>query len=281
MPTVLHFISVGQGNMVLCHLDDGTQLLYDCNVTDENEDDVLGYLDRVIGWGNSIDIFVNSHRDADHMRGIKRIHTHFPIKKVWDSGVTGNTPAGTEYREYMELRRTVGYREIERLKRWTFGKSLLRVMNSKNDDLPDDPNAQSIVIKVQHQDERSQSFTSALLTGDTDARTWRYSVLKHYAKSDLSTDILLASHHGSLSFFDDPADTENYYLEHLRAISPAMTIISVGDNVHGHPDPKAIKFYETHSGGSNKGTKLKRTDEHGTIKVLLDDKEGWKLWDKQ
>lgn len=281
MPTTLHFINVGQGNMVLCLLDDGTRLLYDCNVTAENANDVLGYLGKVIGWGNPIHIFVNSHRDADHMRGVNRIHASFSIKKVWDSGVIGNTPDSTEYREYMELRRTIGFVEIERLKRWTFGKSLLRIMNSKNDDLPDDPNAQSIVIKVQHLDAQSQYLGSALLTGDSDAQTWRQSILRDYAKTDLSTDILLASHHGSISFFDDPADEKNYYLAHLDAISPAMTIISVGDNVHGHPDAKAVEFYESRSRGSDRGNKLKRTDEHGNIKVLLKDEGGWSLWDKQ
>lgn len=281
MATTLHFINVSQGNMVLCQLDDGTRLLYDCNVTNDNANDVLAYLGKVIGKGNPIHIFANSHRDADHMRGIKRVHELFPVKKVWDSGVTGNTPNSTEYREYMELRRAVGFVEVEHLKRWTFGKSVLRVMNSKNDDLPDDPNAQSVVIKVQHLDEQARNLASALLTGDTDAQTWRVSILKNYTKADLSTDILLGSHHGSISFFDDPGDTENYYLAHLDAIAPAMTIISVGDNSHGHPDDKALKFYESKSRGSNKGNKLKRTDEHGHIKVVLKDEGGWSISDKQ
>src|SRR3989344_2581782 len=265
--------------MVLCQLDDGTRLLYDCNVTSKNADEVLSYLGKTIGWGSSVNIFVNSHRDADHMRGVKRIHDYFPIRKVWDSGVTGNTPDCTEYREYMDLRRTVGYVEVEKLKRWTFGKSLLRVMNSKNDGLIDDPNAQSIVIKVQHVDMQSRNLASAMLTGDSDAQTWRHSILKDYAISDLSADILLASHHGSLSFFDDPADEKHYYLAHLKAISPAMTIISVGDNGYGHPDSKAISFYEEHSKGSNKGNKIKRTDEHGNIKLALKDEGGWSILD--
>lgn len=281
MPTTLHFINVGQGNMVLCELDNKTRLLYDCNVTNDNADSVLAYLSNVVGPGNAIDIFVNSHRDADHMRGVKRIHAEFPIKKIWDSGVTGNTPTSTEYREYMELRRTVGFVEVEPLKRWNFGKTILRVMNSKNDDLSDDPNAQSIVIKVQHVDAEEKNLSSALLTGDTDAQTWRLSICEKYSKADLATDILLASHHGSISFFDDPSDEKNYYLAHLEAIAPSMTIISVGDNGHGHPDAKAVKFYETHSKGSSLGNKLKRTDEHGNIRLILKDEGGWTLSDKQ
>jgi beta-lactamase superfamily II metal-dependent hydrolase len=277
VPTTLHFINAGQGNMVLCQLDGGTRLLYDCNVTAENANNVLGYLGKVIGWGNPVHIFVNSHRDADHMRGVKRVHAQFPIKKVWDSGVTGNTPNSTEYREYMELRRVVGFVEVEKLNRWTFGRSLLRIMNSRNGDLPDEPNAQSIVIKVQHLDTQSGFLASAMLTGDTDAQTWRQSILRNYSLSDLKTEILLASHHGSVSFFDDPSDEQNYYIDHMKAISPAMTVISVGDNVHGHPDDKAVSLYEKYSRGSANGEKLRRTDQHGNIRLELKDEGGWSL----
>jgi len=277
MPTVIHFIDVGQGNMTLCQLADGTVLLYDCNVTDENEDQVLGYLEATLGRRKRIDIFANSHRDADHMRGVAKIHALHPIAKVWDSGVTGTTPASTEYREYMALRRSLPTVELERQKRWTFGRSVVRVMNSKNERLPDDANAQSVVLKVEHRNDQGAAVGSALLAGDTDAQTWRYSILRDYSAADLSSDILLASHHGSLSFFDDPADDRNYFTDHLEAIAPAMTVISVGDNAHGHPDPKALAFYEKYSTGSNKGNKLARTDQSGTKILTLADAGGWTL----
>lgn len=281
MSTTLHFIDVDQGNMTLIKADDGTNILYDCNVTNDNENRVLNYLGKVLGWDAKIDIFVNSHRDADHMRGVKKIHEYFPIKKVWDSGVTGNTPNSPEYIHYMDLRRRVGFITIKRRKKWSFGKTLLRVMNSENNDLPDDPNAQSIVIKVQHRDPHGNNLASSLLSGDTNAATWRYSILGFYDESDLSSNILLASHHGSISFFDDPKDEKHYYTEHIEYISPAMTIVSVGNNPHGHPDPKAMELYEDYSKGSDKGNKTKRTDLHGNIKLLLKDGGGWSLWGKQ
>jgi competence protein ComEC len=74
MTTTVHLINVGQGNMTLVRAADGTTLLYDCNVTDENEQRVLSYLFNALGSGAPIDYFVNSHRDADHMRGVKKIH---------------------------------------------------------------------------------------------------------------------------------------------------------------------------------------------------------------
>ena len=282
MPTVVHFIDVGQGNMTLLQLADGTIMLYDCNVTGENESRVLKYLSgvfpqRTVQTPRCIDIFVNSHRDADHMRGVKRIHGVFPIKKIWDSGVTGGNPDTSEYREYMKLRREVSTVTVEARKRWDFGQTRIRIMNSKNDGLPDDPNAQSIVMKVEHRHSTTGAVLgSVMLTGDSDALAWKRSIVTFYGES-LRSSILLASHHGSTTFFDDPADERNYYVEHIRKIAPEMAIISVGPNTHGHPDSKAIEFYERYTSGSNKGNKVFRTDEKGTMRLVLKEEGGWVL----
>lgn len=277
MSTFVHFIDVGQGNMTLLRLPNGETLLYDCNVTDENEDYVLGYLSKYLPRGSSIETFINSHRDADHMRGIRRVHGRFPIKHVWCSGVTGTSPDCDEYLEYMGLRREVGYRDIERRKFWDKGDVRLRVMNSKNPDLPDNPNAQSIVVKVVHlHPAAGKNPSSVMLSGDSDAATWK-NICSHYSDADLACSILLGSHHGSLTFFDDPSDEKYYYTDHIKAMSPAMTVISVGDNGHGHPDKKALDLYEKYSRGSNKGNKIKRTDVHGTLVLELKDDGGWSL----
>ena len=72
----------------------------------------------------------------------------------------------------------------------------------------------------------------------------------------------MAAHHGSISFFDDP-DDRYYYVEHLQAIKPCMTIVSVGPNSHGHPSETALKYYRKYSTGSDKGNKVYRTDVKG------------------
>ena len=41
MPTVVHFIDVGQGNMSLIECADGSKFVVDCNVTEANRDRVL------------------------------------------------------------------------------------------------------------------------------------------------------------------------------------------------------------------------------------------------
>lgn len=277
MPTEVHFMNVGQGNMTLLKLANGKIFLYDCNVTNANEVDVMDYMRRQIGTGTAIDVFICSHRDADHMRGIKKVHAKFPVQHVWDSGAVGTTPTCTEYLEYMQLRRAVGFTEVKHKTRYDHGNTRLRIMNSRNDDLSDNANAQSIVVKVVHRDSESNTdHASALLTGDTDAVTWQ-NIRTHYNDSELSCSILLASHHGSITYFDDPADDRHYYTAHVTAKSPAMTVVSVGNNSHGHPDAKALSLYEKFSSGSNKGNKVYRTDEKGHIKLILKDGGGWTL----
>jgi beta-lactamase superfamily II metal-dependent hydrolase len=273
MPTEIHFIDVGYGNMTLLKLSDGSSFLYDCNVTNENEKDVLGYLGKQLsGSCPHIDVFICSHRDADHMRGIKKVHENFPVRAVWDSGVTGTTPDSPEYLEYMNVRRTVGYREVKRGDKFEHGNTILKVLNSKNDELPGNANSQSIVIKIVHLSKNV--ICSCLLPGDTNAVTWK-NIGRYYPNTSLSCDILLASHHGSTTYFDDPSDNEHYYTDHIKAKSPDMTIISVGSNAHGHPDKKAVEFYEKYSRGSDKGNKILTTDKNGNIRLVLKDGGGW------
>jgi competence protein ComEC len=275
LDTVVHFIDVGQGNMVLMEASNGKYYICDCNVTNDNEDRVLNYLGSVIGWESNISAFICTHRDADHMRGIKKIHKYFPIQSIWDSGHPGTTTNSSEYTDYMDLRRRVGSEEKKKLTRQNLGMTRLRYLSAKDERLEKNANAQGLVIKVEHWNSAGVG-SSTILTGDCDAETWKSGILKDYSSSDVSISILMAGHHGSITFFDDPADKQYYYEEHMRAIKPAMTIVSVGDNSHGHPDKKALELYEKHSTGSKRGKKVFTTQDKGTIKLTLKD-SGWAL----
>ena len=260
--------------MVLLEAANGSFYLCDCNVTNDNEDAVLAYVASAIGWGTSISAFICTHRDADHMRGIKKVNEYFPIGSIWDSGHPGTTTDSTEYLEYMELRRKVGAQVKKRKTRQDLGATRLRYLSAQDDRLEKNANAQGLVIKVEHMS-NGNCGSSVILTGDCDAETWRYGIMKDYDAADVKSSILMGAHHGSITFFDDPAD-KNYYVVHMQAISPAMTVISVGENAHGHPDKNAIKLYEKYSTGSKKGNKLFTTQEKGTMKLDLKD-DGWSL----
>lgn len=268
--TEIHFIDVGCGNMQLILLPDDSIFIYDCNITQDNEDDVLSYVKKVIGAGTKINVFINSHRDADHMRGIKKLHKKHPIKAIWDTGVPGTTTTSSEYKDYMDLRRQVTSKEIEPRKYWNYGNAILRCMNGQWGDYSE-PNDQSAVLKIEYKG------ASVMLAGDTSFKPWKEKILTYYGDDRLGADILLASHHGSLTFFDDPADDKYYYTSHIKKIGPAMTILSVGPNSNDLPDEKAMELYEKYSSGSNKGNKVYTTEDKGNMKLILKDDGGWNL----
>ena len=268
--TEIHFIDVGCGNMQLILLPDGLIFMYDCTITNDNKDDVLSYVRKILGSRTQIDVFINSHRDADHMRGIKELHKKHPINAIWDSGVPGTTTTSSEYREYMDLRRQVSSKEIGARKYWEYGEAVLRCMNSKWEGYTE-PNDQSVVLKVENKG------ASAMLAGDTSYKPWRKKILTYYGDDRLSANILLAAHHGSLTFFDDPSDKKSYYTVHMEKIAPDMTLVSVGPNTHDLPDDKAMELYEKYSSGSDKGNKVYTTEDKGNMKLVLKDDGGWRL----
>ena len=282
MATIVHFINVGQGNMALIETSNGKNIIVDCNLTNENERGVLNYLKGKIGPPTRTDLFICSHRDADHIRGIEKLHAVFPITKILDNDYPGTTTDTNEYRTYMKLRREVGSGIVKKKTKQTFRRTRFRYLSARDERLEKNANAQGIVVKVEHLSaDGTTVLGSVILSGDSDAETWRYGIQEDYAKQDLACELLVAGHHGSITFFDDPADKENYYVDHMRVMSPAMTIVSVGRNPHGHPNAKALELYEKYSKGSKHGNKVFRTDREGNMYVELKEDGGWSLKSKQ
>lgn len=270
----IHFINVGCGNMTLLCYPNGTTHLSDCNVTDENANEVIGYLSKAMGQRRGINAFICSHRDADHVRGIKTVHRYFPIAAIWDADEPGTSTDSSEYLDYMDLRRRVATDTIEAKKFQQFGEVLVRWMNSK-DERFSDANDQSVVMKIEYKG------NSVLLAGDASYWPWKESIMPHYSVEKVRANILLAAHHGSITFFDDPSDDKHYYMAHIEAIKPEMTIVSVGPNVHGLPDAKALELYEKKTSGSNQGNKVFTTQDKGNIKLVLGENGSWTLTPNQ
>lgn len=269
MSMAVHFIDVGCGNMTMIIMPNGQALMYDCNITDDNQYQVLQYVQNIIGRRGTIDVFLCSHREADHMRGIEKLHSAHTIQEIWDTGVAGTTTTSSEYRTYMNLRNRISSRTIEARKYWDYGAAKLRCMNSAWPDY-NDPNDESMVMKIEY------GGSGVMLAGDTSCRPWKDKIQPKYSDSDLKSSILLASHHGSLTFFDDLSD-QYYYTTHLQKIKPEMTLISVGPNVHDLPNSKAVEFYEKYSTGSRQRNKVFTTEDKGSMRLTIDENGSWSL----
>ena len=160
----IHIFDVGMGNMTLLRFPNGTTFLNDCNVTENNESEVLAYLDKAMLGRKSIEVFICSHRYADHMRGIRKVHEQYQIGKIRDPGVAGTTTAIPEYEEYMNLSREIGFGLFEARTYLDIGEATLRFMNSKDDeDGMVDSNDQSIVLMVVY---KGSSLPSVRLSFD-------------------------------------------------------------------------------------------------------------------
>jgi beta-lactamase superfamily II metal-dependent hydrolase len=207
--------------------------------------------------------------DADHMRGIKKIHEYFPVGRIWDSGHPGTTTNSSEYLEYpSELRRAIGSEEKKRQTYQDLGKTRLRYLSAKDERLEKNANAQGLVIKVEHWN-GTGCGSSTILTGDCDAETWRYGIMKGlFCIGCECFNFDGGSPWINIILFDDPADTQQYYTAHMQAVKPAMTIISVGDNAHGHPDKKALELYDKYSTGSKQGNKVLYHTRQGDHEAL-------------
>ena len=117
---IFHVINIGQGLMILIVFPDQTTMLFDCYITEENTEYVLKYLEKNIPIRKDekdkdvqyIDIFVNSHRDLDHYKGIKGINDKFEIKSIWDSGQygVGAKSKSKDYKEYMKLKLNIKHK---------------------------------------------------------------------------------------------------------------------------------------------------------------------------
>lgn len=278
MSTIIHFIDVGQGNMVLIQCQDGTNFMVDCNITEDNQGRVLRYVAEQIGRNTRLNGFICSHRDTDHIRGIAALHKNFPIRHVFDSGYPGTTTDSGDYRTYMAIRRQVGYTELAKGVKGSYGRTRLEVLSAQDKRLPKNANAQGIVLKVEHKSPGPPSSTAgAILPGDSDTATWKHGILRDYNLVQLSCDIFMAAHHGSMSFFEDPDNSQLRYTRHMLGMKPDMVIVSVGKNPYGHPEREALVLYAKHSNGSNRGNKVFRTDKQGTIKLTLTEGGGWRI----
>lgn len=286
-----YIFDVGEGLMVLLIFPDQTVMLFDCNVTNENSEYILEkllkyipekYDEEIDETHQYIDIFVNSHRDEDHYRGLKHIHNKFPIKAIWDSGQSGSTTESDDYKYYMQLRRLLKNKDENNLlipvpsnmSVAEFGKAEIYCLATSKD--YQESNIYEQRARVQHTNSMvlfiRYSDINLLLTGDSDWKSWKEKIVPNFEKHNLiKSNVLVASHHGSRSFFTDETvndviDIEenpgNTYIESIDRISPTVTLISCGDyEAAHHPNECAMKLYKEHT----KNMQVYTTNNLGTI----------------
>ncbi|WP_268236402.1 DNA internalization-related competence protein ComEC/Rec2 [Pullulanibacillus pueri] len=182
-----------------------------------------------------------THRDFDHMEGIRGLIGNIPIKSLMVSNFF--TPTKTE-RDWLKSLRNSGTHliRVKAGEQWSVGQSHFQVLWPETKGK--DTNDQSLVLRV------NMGSLNWLFTGDLDQEGER-GLLSQW--QDIDADILKVGHHGSKT-----SSSEAF----LKAVSPKLAIISVGKNNHyGHPSNEVIKRLE------EQNIKTLRTDQKGAIRI--------------
>jgi len=240
------FLDVGQGSATLICFPDGRALLVDTGPK-SSRDKLIGYLDaRGI---STLDCLVVTHQHGDHADNVEAVLNHVNVRSV----VVPDAPE----REMLDPKR------YERMNAHIKAKGLAihrpeqgEVLMSGDkysvtilsDDKQSYPalNDYSIVLKV------VIGNVSFLLMADAE-KTTESQLLSQGI--DLDSDFLQVGHHGNMN-----GETEAF----LEAVTPAVSMISVGKNTFGQPNSSVIGRLK------DAGSSVYRTDFGGTITVITD-----------
>ena len=238
----VHFVDVGQADFEYIKFPDGSCAVIDSGDTDDRE----FVVDYINSMGQSdISFAVATHGHADHIGSMKEILENFNVGTIirpyedYDS---------TLYTNMLYAIEETGTEEVIAKYGDTFeaGGASFEVFGPIGDGYSD-YNDYSVVLKMTYGD------VSFLFTGDAGKASEKDMLSMGY---DLDSDVLKVGHHGSKT-----ASTEEF----LEAVSPAVSVISVGENnEYNLPSDEAMERINSNS------QNVYRTDEDGTVIVSTD-----------
>lgn len=243
--TELYFLDVGQGDAELVILPNGPKVLIDGGPNNK----VIGELTSILKpTDRYLDLVILSHPQTDHFTGLIDILKRYQIGAFIFNGRNGIADS------WFELTKILQSNKVPVVVLMAGDK--IKYLDSRIDFIwPDKNLVQTLELNEIALVSLLQSQgLKALFTGDIGAKTENYLIEKH----DLDIDVLKVAHHGSKYSSD-----KNF----LESTSPKIAVIEVGKNSYGHPTPEVLSQL------ASIGSQIFRTDQDGTIKLIIDNKE--------
>ena len=210
------FLNVGQGDAILIKFPNGKTMMVDAGRTDTSAATELNKLGI-----KTVDAFVATHPDADHIGGADYIIKNYNVKTVYDSGFEHTTGV---YESYLNAVKASG----ASFKIPKIGQNIsldpnvtVKVLNVGGSTT--DSNDASIVLMVTY------GTIDYLLTGDIDSDI----EAKLLPKYNLQAEVLKVAHHGSST-----ATSAAF----LNEVKPQYAVLSYGEgNSYGHPASAVVQ----------------------------------------
>ncbi len=241
------FLDVGQGDCTFLRSPSGKTML-----VDGGPDGSFSVIDKyltslgVVG----LDVVMASHVHADHIGGLISVVDTYPIGDFYYPPFDADSETYFNLLDALkESQATVHqpYAGVNTLIPWD-DQVEVRIL-APYDTVYQDFNDTSYIIRV------SYGKTAVLLTGDS-TELGEKLALKAQPDHYFRADVLKVAHHGS---------SDSTFEKFLDAVSPAIAVISVGKgNDYGHPNQALLDRL------TERGITIYRTDEDGTISLLLD-----------
>lgn len=236
----VHYLDVGQGDSIFIELPNSKTMLIDAG-DPSNEEFITDYIKNLTY--NKIDYIIATHPHQDHIGSLAYIINNFKIDSIYMPKVVSTT------KTYENLLNTIANKNLK-INTAKAGVNITHENDLSIDiiaptkDSYKDINNYSIILKITF---KNKKF---LFTGDAETES------ENEIKEDITADVIKIAHHGSNS------SSSHLF---LNKVKPKYAIISVGsENTYGHPHKEVIKRLETN------GTKIYRTDLHGTIVIETD-----------
>ena len=277
----VNYIDVGQGDCIFIRLPDGKNLLIDCGVNDvqnENSDYIINVLNQYSV--TTIDYFILTHPDLDHIGNAKDIINNFAIGKLYTPFIS-NTLLNS-FQDFQQVLDLVEQKQIERIisdyTRFILGDNYTLAFLSPASIGHQDSSYAQLESSVYPTDRQINDLSPIIyfecfekrfvFTGDASS-TQEQIVINNYEVGAYDAlfkdyeitinieeiDYLKVSHHGA-----DDATCQDF----LSLLKPKNFIVSVGkENFYGHPRSEVLERILTVCPES----KLYRTDEVGTITI--------------